>query len=76
MIMIMKMKIMMWSCCHDDDDGDDDDDDDDDLNVSAEEGHKLKDERLATPNQSQHVSRAKTFETKSEKVLKMKLRNK
>ena len=63
MIMIMKMKIMMWSCCHDDDH----DDDDDDLNVSAEEGHKLKDERLATPNQSQHVSPAKTFETKSEK---------
>jgi hypothetical protein len=27
----------------------------------------LKDERLATPNQSQHVSPAKTFETKSEK---------
>ena len=58
----MIMKIMMWSCCHDHDD-----DDDDDLNVSAEEGHKLKDERLATPNQSQHVSPAKTFETKPEK---------
>jgi len=38
--------------------------------MKKEEGHKLKDERVATPNQSQHVSPAKTFETKSEKVLK------
>jgi hypothetical protein len=36
--------------------------------MKKEEGHKLKDERVATPNQSQHVSPAKTFETK--KVLK------
>jgi hypothetical protein len=35
--------------------------------MKKEKGHKLKDERVATPNQSQHVSSAKTLKIRRKK---------